>query len=83
MNEDKPFEASETGFGSIELFCPACGQVVASDLRARGAMIYQGLLHMRECAANPGYQSGAESSSQNANRRASGDCDCSPVKHWF
>jgi hypothetical protein len=35
-----------------ELFCPACGQVVASDLRTEDAMIYRGLLHMRECCGD-------------------------------
>jgi hypothetical protein len=33
MNEEKPFESSDTGFGSIGLFCLARGQVVASGLR--------------------------------------------------
>ena len=66
MNKDKPLQASETGFGSIELFCPACRQVVASDLRTGSAMIYRGFLHMRECTANRGHQSGSETSRQNA-----------------
>jgi len=66
MNKDKQFEWSETGFGSIELFCPAPGQVVASDLRTENAMIYRGFLHMRECTANRGHQSGSETSCQNA-----------------
>jgi hypothetical protein len=66
MNKDKQFEWSETGFGSIRLFCLACGQVVASDLRTKTAMIYRGFLHTQECTANPSYQSGSESSGQTA-----------------
>jgi len=66
MNKDRPFQVSETGFGSIELFCPACRQVVASDLRTGSAMIYRGLLHKLECTANRGHQSGSETSCQNA-----------------
>jgi len=66
MNKDKRFKWSETGLGSIELLCPACGQVVASDLRTVNAMIYRGLLHTQECTANRGHQSGSETSCQNA-----------------
>jgi hypothetical protein len=33
-------------------------------------MIYQSLLHMRECAANPGYQSGAESACCSPDKQA-------------
>lgn len=66
MNKDKPFEFSETGFGSIQLFCPACGQVVASDLRTQSALIYRGLLHTRECPANRGRQPDAVTSSRNS-----------------
>jgi hypothetical protein len=66
MNKDEQFEWSETGFGSIQLFCRACGQVVASDLRTKSAMIYRGLLHTHECTANPSHQSGSESSGQTA-----------------
>jgi hypothetical protein len=66
MNKDRRFEWSETGFGSIELFCPACGQVVASGLRTENALIYRGLLHMNACTANPSHQSASESSGQTA-----------------
>jgi hypothetical protein len=66
MNEAVQFEWSETGFGSIELFCRACGQVVASDLRTKSAMIYRGLQHRSECTANPSHQSGSDSSGPTA-----------------
>jgi hypothetical protein len=66
MNKDMPFQFHETGFGLIELFCPACGQVVASDLRTKNAMIYRGFRHMAECTANPDRQSGAETSDHEA-----------------
>jgi hypothetical protein len=63
MSEEAPFRWRETGFGSLELSCSACGAVVASDLPTKSAMIYRGLLHTRECrAGNAQLQSAAKNS---------------------
>ena len=40
-NKDKQFEWSETGFGSIELFCPACVSGCGFKLAPGNAMIYR------------------------------------------
>lgn len=65
-NEEQPFAYFETGFGSIELRCRACGQLLASDLRTMNAVFYRGLLHLKECPVKRGYHSGQEPSGQNA-----------------
>jgi len=74
LNEDKPFESSETGFASIELFCRTCGQVVASDLRTRTAMIFQDFAAHNRMYSEPGLSIGHRIVQSEAPRtRASGD----------